>query len=234
MIDFHSHVLPGIDDGSHSPEESAEMLRMLAHQGVDKLALTSHFYANENSPQRFLERRAAAFERLQTVLTDEMPRVYLGAEVYYFRGISHMEGLEDLRLENSCVLLLEMPFDTWPEAAVREVEDLCRDGRFVVMMAHIERYLKYQKRDVWDRLLSEGAVVQVNASFFRPGFHQGKAIRMAKEGRIHVLGTDCHNLSSRRPNMDEALEQLDKRLGPAWTDRFLDRMEDAWEDWQIS
>lgn len=232
MIDFHSHVLPGMDDGSHSVEESAEMLRTLARQGVDRLALTSHFYADENGPERFLERRAAAFERLQAVLTEDMPQVYLGAEVYYFRGISRMEGLEDLRLERSAVLLLEMPFDTWPESAVREIVDLCRDGRFVVMLAHIERYLKYQKRDVWDRLLSEGAVMQVNASFFRPGLHQGKAIRMAKEGRIHVLGTDCHNMNARRPNYDEAIAQLDRRLGQAWTDRFLNRIEDDWEDWR--
>lgn len=232
MIDFHCHALPGMDDGSRSVDESAAMLTELARQGVDTVALTSHFYANENRPERFLERRAASFEKLQSVLTEDMPRVFLGAEVYYFRGISHMAGLETLRLENSGVLLLEMPFDTWSEGTVREVIDLCRDGRFVVMMAHIERYLKLQKRDVWDRLLEEGAVMQVNASFFRPGLHQGKAMRMAREGRIHVLGTDCHNMDSRRPNMDEAVAQLNRRLGQPWTDRFLARIEDAWDDWK--
>ena len=57
MIDLHTHVLPGMDDGSRSPEESARMLRELAAQGVTLAAATPHFYAGENSPDRFLRRR---------------------------------------------------------------------------------------------------------------------------------------------------------------------------------
>ena len=60
MIDLHTHVLPGMDDGSRSPEESARMLRELAAQGVTLAAATPHFYAGENSPDRFLRRRKEA------------------------------------------------------------------------------------------------------------------------------------------------------------------------------
>lgn len=230
MIDFHSHILPGMDDGSRSVEESADMLRELYRQGVELAALTPHFYAYENSPARFLERRDRAFARLAPVLGEDMPRVRLGAEVYYFREISHMEGLDSLCLEGSRLLLLEMPFNTWTEGEIREVEELCRSGRFTVMMAHIERYWKDQKRSVWRRLREAGAVFQCNASFFKPSLHQGRAIRMLRQGYVQIIGTDCHNMEGRRPNMDVAVAALEKRLGPREAEHFFRRAYDFWED----
>ena len=231
MIDFHSHILPNMDDGSRSAEESAEMLRALYRQGVDLVALTPHFYADENSPARFLERRAEAFDRLRPVLAEDMPRLRLGAEVYYFRDISHMEGLEKLCLAGTRLLLLEMPFDTWTEGELREAEALCRSGRFTVMLAHIERYWKHQKRSVWQRLREAGAVFQCNAAFFQSGLRQGGAVRLLRQGFVHVLGTDCHNMDSRRPNMDVAVAALEKRLGQREAEAFFRRAYEYWEEW---
>ena len=233
MIDFHSHVLPGIDDGSGSVEESREMLEALAAQGVDLVALTSHYYASRHTPEQFLERRQAAFERLRPALTEETPQLRLGAEVLFFRGITRMEALPRLRLEGTRVLLLEMPFTAWSDGEVREVVDLCHDPEFVVLLAHIERYLKLQKAGVWDRLLSEGAMMQCNASFLLPVLQQRRAVSMLREGRIHVLGTDCHNMSSRPPRMNEAAAVLEKRLGRREARRFLDRSYDYLEDWSL-
>ena len=88
--DFHSHILPCVDDGSHSVEESLQMLRMEAEQGVTHVVLTPHFYAKHDSPERFLQRRAAAWETLQAAMAGEegLPQITLCAEVYYFPGIS--------------------------------------------------------------------------------------------------------------------------------------------------
>ena len=233
MIDFHSHILPQIDDGSGSVEESRHLLETLAAQRVDLVAATSHFYAHQRTPEHFLERRQEAFEKLRPVLTDGMPRIRLGAEVLYFRGITRMKELPDLRLQGTKLLLLEMPFRTWSDGEVREVVDLCRDTDFVVLMAHIERYLKFQKNEVWDRLLAEGAMMQCNATFFLPLLSQRKAAKMIREGRVHVLGTDCHNMSSRPPRMDEAVQVLNKHLGRGETERFLDRAYDYLEEWSL-
>lgn len=233
MIDFHSHILPQIDDGSQSLEESSRLLRELAAQKVDLVALTSHFYAHERTPAQFLERRQQAYERLQTVLADDMPRVKLGAEVLYFRGITRMQELPSLRLQGTRLLLLEMPFAAWSDGEVREVIDLSHDPDFVVLLAHIERYMKYQKADVWDRLLSEGVMMQSNAGFFLPFLSQRRAVRMVREGRIHVLGTDCHNMTSRQPRMNEAVQVLRKHLGRGETTRFFNRGYDYLEEWSL-
>lgn len=233
MVDFHSHVLPGIDDGSQSVAQSVSMLRTLAAQGVDTLALTPHFYGQGTTPERFLADRAAAMERLKPALEEGMPSLLLGAEVYFFRGISRMEQLTDLRLQGTRVLLLEMPFAPWGRGEVREVLDLCENPDFVVMMAHVERYFKYAPADAWGVLLHAGAVMQSNAAFFLPRKTRGKALRMVRRGHIHVLGTDCHNMEERRPCMDEAAAVLAKRFGNQAAERFLAQGKEYLEEWSI-
>ena len=213
MIDFHSHILPGIDDGSKSAEMSVEMIRALREQGVDTICATSHFYATQRTPQRFLQRRQEAFERLRPLLPDDAPRILLGAEVLYFPGISHMEELPELCLEGTDLLLLEMPFETWSGYMVREVNELARTGRFTVLLAHIERYYFQQEASVWSNLLNNGVLMQSNADFFLPFGTRRKAIRLMREGMIHLLGSDCHNTTSRAPHMAEAAARIRRHLG---------------------
>ena len=74
FIDFHTHILPGIDDGSASVEESIELLKAEAAQGITKVVATPHFYANYDSPERFLERRAKA----KVLLDEEIKKINIG------------------------------------------------------------------------------------------------------------------------------------------------------------
>ena len=213
MIDFHSHILPGIDDGSSSVEESLAMLSALRGQGVDTVVATSHFYASHRSPQEYLERRNRAYERLEASLPETAPHILLGAEVLYFPGISRMEDLTGLCTEGTNMLLLEMPFTSWSEHMIREVKDLAYSGKVQILMAHIERYYFKQPKSVWDEFLDLDILMQSNADFFLPFRTQRKALRLLEEGRIHLLGTDCHNMSSRAPRMDEARERIRKHCG---------------------
>ena len=213
MIDFHSHILPGIDDGSKSVEMSLQMIEALSAQGVDTICATSHFYATQRTPRRFLQRRQEAFEKLKAVLPEDAPRILLGAEVLYFPGISHMEELPALCLQGTNLLLLEMPFEAWSGYMVREVNEMARSGRFQILMAHIERYYFQQDVSVWDGFLDNGILMQSNADFFLPFGTRRKALRLLKEERIHLLGTDCHNMTSRPPRMDEAVQRIRKHLG---------------------
>ena len=83
MVDFHTHILPGIDDGSKDVEMSLAMLAAEKDQKVDKIIATPHFYAKQDSVQKFLERRRASYERLMHAYsrdTEQIP-ILLGAEV---------------------------------------------------------------------------------------------------------------------------------------------------------
>ena len=108
MIDLHSHFLPGMDDGSATPEESARMLRLSRQQGVDTIVAASHFYALQDNPDGYLRRRQEALAKIDYDPAT-MPAVRLGAEVSYFGGMSHSEEVRKLCIEGTKLLLIEMP-----------------------------------------------------------------------------------------------------------------------------
>ena len=208
VIDLHSHVLPRIDDGSKSVEESLRMLALSARQGIAYMAATPHFNPTETSPEQFLERRGRAAERIRAAWQPEFPRLLLGAEVYYWEGISQTAELESLRIEGTSLLLLEMPFQTWSGWMAAEIRALHDRPGCTVVLAHIERYLRYQKRAVWDQLLEAGVLMQSNASFFLGWSTKHRAVQMFDDGLIHLLGSDCHNMAGRPPRMGEALARM--------------------------
>lgn len=213
MIDWHSHVLPGMDDGSHDVEQSLSMLRMLAEQGIRTVVATPHFYANDESVDSFLERRWNTFTLLRPQLPENAPEILLGAEVKYYQGISRLENLRDLRIESTKLLLLEMPMAKWSEYTLQELAEISGKTGIKLVLAHIERYLGLQKQSVWDRLYENGILMQVNASYFTGLSTRGKAISRLKEGGIHFLGSDCHNTTTRAPQLDKAFGIIRKKLG---------------------
>lgn len=213
MIDFHSHILPKMDDGSKSVEESIEMLSMLNHQGVDRVIATSHFYPNHEPLERFLERRQVSFEKLNEALTDNCPQISLGAEVRFYDGISRLKGLEELRICGNKLLLLEMPFSKWTDYTVKELVELSCSSEYVIVLAHIERYMSFQKAGLFESLRENGILMQVNASLFKGYFSKKSAFKLFDKGLIHFIGSDCHNLSDRPPNIEIAYNAIEKKLG---------------------
>ena len=222
MIDWHSHILPRMDDGSHSVEESIALLTMQKEQGVETVIATPHFYANDETVESFLERRQKALDRLKKALPEGLPKVLLGAEVRYYRGISRLSALKSLRVEGSKILLLEMPFAKWGEDMVQELIEMSSMSRVHIVLAHIERYYDLQSASVWRRLYECGILMQVNASFFSSFFSKRKAISLMKNGGIHFIGSDCHNMTSRKPMMDKAFDAIVKKFGEEYLLQMTD------------
>lgn len=230
MIDFHSHILPGIDDGSKDLAESLAMVQMLADQGVDVAVATPHFYANHESVERFLARRQAAWQLLTEHLPEGSPRILPGAEVRYYEGISRLSELKSLRIQGSKLLLLEMSMSRWTEYTVRELEELSRARDITVVMAHIERYLNYQDPAVLDRLLERGILMQINASFLNGFTTRRKALKLLADRTVHLIGSDCHNLTDRPPALHKAYQVIRKKLG----DGFVTQLNDYTSDLLVS
>ena len=224
MVDFHSHILPEIDDGAQSVEESLEMLRMLKAQGVNTVCLTPHYLAMDESPDEFLARRKEAFEKLQEAIGDrhdDYPSLKLGAEVYYYPGICKMEQLKELTLEGTDLLLLEMPMANFGEFTIREIEELTQSSQIQIVIAHVERCIKFQKKGTIERLLECGVMLQVNASFFNSRKTKRKALRMFNEGTIHFIGSDCHNTTYRPPKISEAIDIITDKFGDESVNEFF-------------
>lgn len=207
MIDIHSHVLPHMDDGSRSVEESLALLRLSAAQGISCVTATPHFYAEDNSPVEFLKRRASAAAELKAHWEPGLPRLLLGAEVCCFEGMSRVSELDALRIEGTQLLLLEMPFRPWTDRLIREVLAIQERGGMTVVLAHVERYLPGQE-DAWNVLTDAGVLTQCNAGFFLHWRTRRKAVRLLNQGRIHFLGSDCHNTDARPPRLGDALKVI--------------------------
>ncbi len=222
MIDFHTHILPAVDDGSRSIDESLLMLRALSEQNTKKVVLTPHFYADNESVDSFLNRRNEAYELLKAKAPPDSPNTVLGAEVRYYAGIGHLQELKKLRIDGTKLLLLEMPFSHWTEHSLSEVLDIAGRGNITLVLAHIERYLPFITGNIFQRLADNGVLFQANASFFDGFFKSAKAIKMLKKNRIHFIGSDCHNASERRPNMTTAFQTLNRRLGEYAAKKFFD------------
>ena len=138
MIDLHSHILPQMDDGSKTPEETRRLLEIMRGQGVKTVAATPHFYARREDPETFLQRRAEAAEKLPREA--DLPQVLLGAEVAWFHGMKRCGALQKLQIGNTGLLLVEMPFSAWTEQTVEEVCQIPAYLGLTPVLAHAERY----------------------------------------------------------------------------------------------
>ena len=215
-IDLHSHILPQLDDGSDSVEMSLAMLYQMAEQGVDVVCATSHYYAKYSSIPAFCERRAEALERLSSVLTAELPRVLPAAEVAYF---PHMEeqDLMPLCIQGTRTLMLEMPFSDWTGLQLETVEALVLDCRYDVVLVHPERFcFSKSNRHKLEKLAELPIGLQVNAgSLLRWGTRR-LALDLLQMAQYPLLGSDCHNLTSRPPNLKEGRKVVMQKLGEAF------------------
>ena len=229
MIDLHSHILPQMDDGSKSPEESAKLWELLRAQGVTTLAATSHFYPDRESPEEFLARRDAAAAKLPRELRDNL---IMGAEVAYFPGIGSCQAIVPLALGQTKLLLVEMPFTDWTE---RIVEDICAiPGQLGLtpVLAHINRYRGRSQFPKYFRRLMDGEVLfQCNAEAFQSGMQGHWAVQQLKKGRIHFLGSDAHNLTNRSPKLDQATTVIRKKLGEDFISYFHQQAQDLLEQY---
>lgn len=213
LIDFHTHILPEMDDGSRSVEESLKMLSLSAQQGVAKVALTPHFYADRDNPEHFLKKRQSCYEKLCASMGEGLPQIFPGAEIAYFEGLSQMKELEAFRIQGTKALLIEMPFRPWTERLVADISDLARHSGFTVVLAHVERYDNCTSERVLKSLVYEGVLMQSNANSFLRFMSKSKAFRRLDEGMVHLLGSDCHNTGSRPPNLAEAFTAIQNKQG---------------------
>lgn len=221
--DCHSHILPGVDDGSRDTRESIAMLKLEAEQGITHVIATPHFYGQSDSPPRFLERRDRAEQQLRQAMAQypELPTLSVGAEVLYFRGISDSEILSRLTIGGGSFLLLEMPPAPWPETVYQELEGIWRKWGITPIIAHIDRYIRPMKTyQIPRRLARLPVLVQANGDFFLERATAGMAMRMLRAGQIHLLGSDCHGIASRKPNLGQAISRIRQKLGSEALDRL--------------
>ena len=190
-VDFHAHILPGVDHGSQSLKMATAQWRFFTEAGLSAVVATPHFYAHEEtSVEDFLARRDAAAESLLAEIGTAGPALYLGAEVLVFPGLAELPDLGRLTVGGSRILLLEMPLGGWSGEHLDAV-DCVIDRGLIPLIAHIDRYPLSKLGALYDRrylyqvnlgaLLGFGAIPR----YFR---------RMLRAGAVAALGSDLHGI----------------------------------------
>lgn len=225
MIDLHTHVLPGIDDGARSLDEACELVRLLAADGVRTVAATPH--VREDYPTRAETIEEGVAELRRELGTREIDvELVTGAEVALDRAAS-LPREELVRLSfggRGAYLLVEFPYMEWPLALDGVIHRLLGFG-LTPVLAHPERNHAVQRRPERLReLAAAGALVQVTSSSVLGTFGSGSrrcGLALVQGGVAHLLASDAHDPGSRELRLSRAAGVLgDPELGD-WLTRLV-------------
>jgi len=218
MTDLHTHILPGVDDGARTLQDSIDMLHAQYAQGVDTVVLTPHFYPDREKCASFLQRRNEAWEQLKGAIMAlpqadraRLPRLVLGAEVAWLPGLQNIEELHELCIGNTKNMLLELPFYPWGKGLVQQLYSFLGHAGLTPVLAHIERYIMCQEKKLLEEVMDLGLPVQVGTDTL--GRALSPAMKLLKRGRGHLIASDCHDMRVRVPNMGQAIQVVEKKLG---------------------
>ena len=198
MVDFHTHILPGIDDGAKTCEDSLQFLDSLKEMGMTHVVLSPHYYPAQESIKDFIARRDASCKVFAEGLkksNKDYPKLHLACEVYLEPIVFNNEDLTPLTVDMSgnfmlTELLYEREFTTATEAMIR---NLVYSYNIVPVLAHIDRYPFLMKEKNLYHLLEMGCVAQINVSALTNFFKRKKLFKYLEKGYIGVIGSDTHN-----------------------------------------
>lgn len=236
MIDFHTHILPELDDGAETAEIALELIKQDMMQGVNKIVFTPHYYGNKYSPERFLERREEAFKQIKAQIADGV-EVKCGAEVYFTeKEINSDFALCNLAIEGTKYVLLELPFlQHWSEELWYRLSGFRFKTGYIPVIAHVERYEEIRKTpSLLTELIEMGCLLQCNTSSFIDAKSREMLLKMLEKNLVHCLGTDTHNLSSRAPEYAAAKEIIRAAGLLDKFDKIQDNMNKMWLGEEIS
>ncbi len=213
MIDIHSHVLYGIDDGAEDIDESIEMCRDAYENGCDTLVLTPHFFDFKSLPE-FVEERNYKIKALASALeAEEIPlKILGGAELFLSNKLFTAENLDDLTINNSRYMLCEMPLGPFRTDNVLMWLDELLDRGYIPILAHPERYVVlHRDYSLIDAILDRPVLFQVNLDSLRGKTGpapQDMALDFIKRGYAQFIASDAHDPIYRHTRLQEKLEDV--------------------------
>jgi len=219
MIDIHSHILPGLDDGAGDLKTALEMALMAVDDGITKMIATPHIFRG-GYPEGGIEGVKKAREEFIRALEENsiLLGILPGAEVHISHNLVNeiKANREALVLNGSRYMFIEFP----SEHIFSGVEDLIfklKTQGIVPIIAHPERnsVFRHNPNFLYD-LLHLGALTQVNQGSFSGVYGsrvQDAVFRFLEQGFVHFLATDCHNTWIIRPQLSGALRKASQIIG---------------------
>ncbi len=219
MIDLHSHILPGVDDGSPDFATSLAMAQMAVADGIEVMACTPHFLPGryDNSAD---DVRIRVTELSQRLFQEGINlKLVVGADAHIRADfLERLNNNQILRLHDSRYVLFEPSFLGLPPQLEDILGQILNSG-YVPVLTHPERFKWIEGHyAIFERLSQAGVWMQITAGSLTGKFGiraQYWAQKMLADGLVNVLASDAHNITSRPPILSEALEIATRELGQA-------------------
>lgn len=226
-IDIHAHILPGVDDGSSSMEETRQMLQQAIEQGIGTIIATPHYAAGaKNASVEQLQQIRELVQEEASKLDNNL-KILLGNELYYSESIiDSLKAKEALTLAGSRYILVEFSVNESYRTIYKGLGELVCAG-YAPILAHVERYLGLQRReDLMMELNELGCYIQMNSNSLLGGMFHTEANyhrKLFNQGLIHLIGSDCHDKKVRVPRMKVVVEALQKKSDPELMNQIFTR-----------
>lgn len=213
MIDLHTHILPGVDDGASSIDMALEMINEEINNNVDEIVLTPHYFKNEFDFTD-INKIKSAYESLKNRCNNLNIKLTLGAEIYFSKEI-----FQELKLHRSITLgktnyvLIEFSLMQNFYNIPSIVDELVYLG-YKPIIAHPERY-NYLSINEIKEIVSLGGFIQINTSSLLGDFGnkiKKKTEQLLKMKLVHFVSSDCHDMKVRKPNLKETLFFIKKKF----------------------
>lgn len=217
MIDFHSHIIPNIDDGSTSMKDTINMINEARQAGFTEIISTSHYI------QKYYDLDCFEREKMLDIIKKKVSeknevniKLYLGSEIYFTPEIIELiKNKKASTINNTRYLLFELPMNTKPLFVKEMVYELMQNG-YIPIIAHPERYTYVQENIQYiEELAGMGALFQSNYGSIigMYGNSAKKTLKkLLKNNLISFLGSDVHKTGQIYPKIPKALKKLRKIL----------------------
>ena len=220
MIDFHSHIIHGVDDGAKSLDVSLEMLKIAESEGVEYICATPHFIPKEYEITRgkYIEK----YDSLVLASKEENLKIKIlsGLEIYMHPNLPKLYKEKRIwGINGSEYLLIELPMGQFP----RYTEDVFYELMLLgvkPILAHPERNIKImENHDLIVSLIKQGVLMQINAASLLGDY--GKKVKktahqFVKKNMVHILGSDGHNITSRKTRIKTAFDIVKDKNEPMY------------------
>jgi len=216
-FDIHCHILPGIDDGPKTLEETLRMLYIAYEEGIRVIVATPHYASDGQSDSQ------AKIQAMYNEINAEIEQagleisIILGNELLYCTGIIEaLDRGDALTIDGTRYILIEFH----PDSSYKEIWNginQCIFGGYIPIVAHVERYQCLIKNPgLVGELIHLGAYIQMNVSSIKGKISDSRmhfCNKILKKGWVHFLGTDAHGAYDRVPQVKSYLKALKKKLG---------------------
>ena len=205
MVDMHTHILPGVDDGSPTLEVSRGLLQQEIDNGIKNIVLTPHQNHDYCCKNEMIEH----FKKFKEDIKDLDVNLILGSEIYYHdHCIQWIKEGKYLTFNNTKYLLIE--FSTRVETPIADIVYDLKVSGFKPIVAHIERY-QYLTKEDYQEIKDNGALIQINAKSFENKLTFKRVKTLLKLGLVDFVASDCHNLENRYVDFEAAKKYIMKK-----------------------